>query len=676
MKANVNITDKSKQLPFRRLFTLLLVPMVLQACATSESNLPVSSPALRDAKNISEVTLPEQIIVEEPRDSVIMQRPPRESKYRFTGADIFNLPDNLPDKQFVAGYNNMPVKAFINEVFGNQLALSFSIDSDVQDLVELVSLRLIEKVDSARLFNIASQTLASYGVSISEQQGLYVFSYSENATASSVPLVVSGAALPDVPASHRPLFLHLPLKVVSYVAIYPLLLEAMRGQDVIIQQLPMENAILLQGQREAVEQTLAIMRVLDQPSSSGKFSVLLKPVSGTNSNLATDLANLLNSEGYSASTGSDGVINIFPLKSSNGLIILSRDRGALERSVEWFHTIDSKRQSDIKDGFFTYKVRSTDAKGIVELLNELSSPGGAPSEGPAIVGEPPATASGQYIADENRNSILFKGSGKRWLEVLPTLRDMDSPTPSVLVEVILAELTIGDSLKSGVELIGRAGEATYSTIGGLGVGGTGLVATLNRGGETRAALNAFYSDSRANILSRPRLMVKNGESASIDVGNEIPTITSSERSTDNSGAPVISTVKYRKTGIRLTITPTIHSSGYVEINISQELSEASLNVTSSIDSPSIFNRSLQTTVTLKDGGSVLLGGLISESRSTGNSGIPILGELPLLGRLFRTDTKSTGRTELVLMVVPYIIDNPEDAETISDSALEFYEMTL
>ena len=81
-------------------------------------------------------------------------------------------------------------------------------------------------------------------------------------------------------------------------------------------------------------------------------------------------------------------------------------------------------------------------------------------------------------------------------------------------------------------------------------------------------------------------------------------------------------------------------------------------------------------MTLKDGGSVLLGGLISESRSKGNSGIPLLGKLPGLGRLFRTDTKSTGRTELVLMVVPYIIDNPEDAETISDSALEFYEMRL
>jgi general secretion pathway protein D len=171
-------------------------------------------------------------------------------------------------------------------------------------------------------------------------------------------------------------------------------------------------------------------------------------------------------------------------------------------------------------------------------------------------------------------------------------------------------------------------------------------------------------------------MVKNGETASIDVGNEIPTISSKERSTENSGAPVISTVKYRKTGIRLTITPIIHSSGYVEININQELSEASLNVTSSIDSPTIFNRSLETTVTLKDGGSVLLGGLISESRSKGNSGIPVLGNLPLLGRIFSTDTKSTGRTELVLMVVPYIIDNPEDAKTISDSALEFYEMSL
>ena len=125
----------------------------------------------------------------------------------------------------------------------------------------------------------------------------------------------------------------------------------------------------------------------------------------------------------------------------------------------------------------------------------------------------------------------------------------------------------------------------------------------------------------------------------------------------------------------MKITPIVYSSGYVEIEINQELSEAQTTKSSSIQSPTIFNRRLATTVTLKDGGSVLLGGLISETQSKGNSGVPGFGAIPLLGRIFRGDVSSTDRTELVMMIVPYIIENPEEATQISEQALKFYEMS-
>ena len=103
-------------------------------------------------------------------------------------------------------------------------------------------------------------------------------------------------------------------------------------------------------------------------------------------------------------------------------------------------------------------------------------------------------------------------------------------------------------------------------------------------------------------------MVKSGGSASIDVGNEIPVITSNSQSAENSNAPILQTISYRKTGILLDIEPTVHASGFVEINLSQELSEATATSSSNIDSPTILNRKLNTTVTLQDGGSVLIGG--------------------------------------------------------------------
>jgi general secretion pathway protein D len=212
-------------------------------------------------------------------------------------------------------------------------------------------------------------------------------------------------------------------------------------------------------------------------------------------------------------------------------------------------------------------------------------------------------------------------------------------------------------------------------MGGIGLGGSGMTATLNRAGETRAVINAFYKSDRANIKSRPRLMVKSGQQASIDVGNEIPVVTSTSQSTDVPGSPVIQTVTYRNTGVLLQIEPVVHSSGYVDIRISQELSEAQQTSTSSINSPTIFNRKLETTVTLRDGGSVLLGGLISETSSTSKNGVKGLGRLPGIGRLFRKDAKVTDKTELIMMVIPYIIENPDEAMKISDRALESLELT-
>ncbi|MBO7004630.1 MAG: general secretion pathway protein GspD, partial [Pseudomonadales bacterium] len=107
----------------------------------------------------------------------------------------------------------------------------------------------------------------------------------------------------------------------------------------------------------------------------------------------------------------------------------------------------------------------------------------------------------------------------------------------------------------------------------------------------------------------------------------------------------------------------------------QELSEAQQTSTSTIDSPTIFNRSIETTVTLRDGGSVLLGGLIAESSADSNNGIKGLGRIPGVGKLFRADSSSSDRTELVMMVIPYVIENPDEAIGISDKALEFLQLT-
>ena len=171
------------------------------------------------------------------------------------------------------------------------------------------------------------------------------------------------------------------------------------------------------------------------------------------------------------------------------------------------------------------------------------------------------------------------------------------------------------------------------------------------------------------IRSSPKLFVRSGGTASLDVGNEIPVITqiSDEARQVGGSTNVLQDVSYRKTGVSLQISPIVQANGLVDIEISQELSEAQPGANTSLDgSPTILSRRLSTSLTLKDGGSLVMGGLIANSRSAGQTGVPALGRVPLLGRLFRGDSLQEDRTELLIMVIPYVVASHEEGSALTE----------
>ena len=198
----------------------------------------------------------------------------------------------------------------------------------------------------------------------------------------------------------------------------------------------------------------------------------------------------------------------------------------------------------------------------------------------------------------------------------------------------------------------------------------------------RAALRLFYDDSRITIRSRPRLLVKSGGSARLEVGNEIPLI--SQRSESNlqreGTTDIVQQITYRKTGVILEIEPVVQANGLVDLTISQQLSEARVADVSNVSgTPTILNRQIDTNLTLQDGGSLLMGGLISRSQSAGRVGLPMLGKLPGIGRLFRSDSFQEDRTELLVMVIPYVIADFEDGRQLTEliqSELELHQQFM
>lgn len=372
------------------------------------------------------------------------------------------------------------------------------------------------------------------------------------------------------------------------------------------------------------------------------------------------------------------------LESTEQVVIFAKDEDTLDYIVQWAEKLEAKSESEVEDGMYTYQVQSTKASHIVSLLSQLGVTGGyQPKEDASEDSSQSSTnnsnqassvnqsgALGRYAVDEILNTILFRGTGKDWSQALKLIKTLDKPAPLVMVEVILAEVSLEEKEESAIEwffkssLFGLSGSG--GTAGAFGQSAAGFSFELGSGEPTRAAINFLYNNSRSTIRSRPRVMVKSGESASIDIGDRVPTILRNTQSTASSDAQIIQSVSYQETGVLLDVTPTVHATGFVDLEISQEVSEAVDTESSNIDSPTISTRSINTVLTLRDGGSVLIGGLIRSNDAEGEVGIPILGKLPLLGKLFRGDNMEQDRTELMIMIIPYILNSPDETEALSD----------
>lgn len=644
------------------------------------------------------------------------------------GVTIGNQVANAKEKEFAikvngepisVNYHDIPLPAFINEVFGEQLGLSFNIEPQIEKQEDLVTLRIAEPIPPSELFHVAVRTLASYGVTVVQEGNLFRFIVDSSASGGETPLLISGRALPDVPMSHRPVFMFVPLKAVSGNKVAGWIKDALKGKDIQIEEDSARNAVMLKGSQDLVTQALSIIDVLDQPLMRGKFSASIEPAFVKVSDLSKNLESVLNAEGYDAKIKTtSGSIILIPLEGTNQLVVFAASQAVLDHVREWVNTLDRRQQMSIDQGIFTYEVRNADASYIVNILSGVENNGVEQSgairggdSGTAIsdnvstnsnssssntrsnrsnAAGPSATRinGGNFVVDPNRNTIIYKGSGQAWADLLPVIQSLDKAAPSVLIEVLIAEVTLNDMDRTGFEFVGHATSSnngrvyptSFGTLGGLGVGASkladsasaaaGLTAeALNSAGKTRAILNLFQQNKRAEIRSRPRLMVKSGQQATIDVGTQVAT----KGAIVTTGNTASQSINSAKTGVRLAVKPVVHASGHVDIDIDQSLSEASEAAFSDINSPDIYNRQIKTMVTLQDGGSILLGGLISDKSDRTDSGVPWVSKIPILGNLFKSKSRGSVRTELMVMIIPYVVDSPADGQAITKTIQDAFQ---
>ena len=587
--------------------------------------------------------------------------------------------ENLTGDPIRVSFHEIPLVAFINAVFGEQLNMSFVVSPGLQDKKDLVTLRLTEPLPPAELFLWARRALSTYGVDIREEGGILTFFESDEIAAPDVPLLITGKALPEVPDTHRTIFQLVPLRVANPDFVHAWLTRAFKGQDIEIDEEPGRSALFLQGGADVIAQVVDMMEVLDQPMLQGKQGVILQPGFLDAETLADELRNVMVHEGYDIGVGRTAAVTLLPLEESNKLVVFVNDPAQLDHVEEWARILDAEHRDTVEEALFSYEVQNTQAEELTETLNnvlglEFRQP--TRPSGTSVPGQqapPAAVAVGRIVVDKNRNMILFRGSGKEWADILEVVEKLDKAVPSVLIEVLIAEITLTDMEKFGVEFLARSGIDRFGlrsgTLGALGVGAGGLSMALDSSGQTRAVLNLFYEDNRVAIRSNPKLFVKSGGTATLEVGNEIPVITqiSDEARQIGGSTNILQDVAYRKTGISLQISPIVQANGLVDLEISQELSEAQTSAATSIaGSPTILSRSISTSLMLKDGGSLVMGGLIANNRSAGQTGIPVLGRIPGLGKLFRSDSLQEDRTELLVMVIPYVVATHAEGSALTE----------
>jgi general secretion pathway protein D len=674
------------------LATALLVLLV--GCATPQAlKVPARLPLPPPPDNAAQLVLQGRAdpASQTLRESPTPARPESENP---SSAGVYTrdvLPTGLSGEKVSVNVSNLPIPTFVNEVLGDMLNLTFQLDPDVEKLTELVSLRTSSPQTPLELYRISRQVLSDYGIQMLVNGRVVRLSMAPAGTRIDPPIVYSGRALPDVPITHRPVFYLLELESIRSNEANRWL-KAIYGDEVQAEESSERNALLLSGRPEKVQQAVEAIRVFDRPYMRGRASIRLEPAFLSADELASKLTQMLVAEGYGASNtlGVPASVLVLPVAAVNSVVLFAGDKAILRHAVDWAHELDRPNPAAGGKSMFYYPVRNTRASDIAKVLGTVNSNAAAQqavsvataaATSGAPVAPPPApsaSAGRALIVDEPRNALIFQGDPAEWERLLPLIKQMDKETRQVMIEMTIAEVTLDDNEEFGVSWFAKGntgrfnGKLNFGTlpVAGAAVGGTGLSYLLDVAGESRALLKAFADDQRVSILSTPRLMVKSGEEASIDVGTEVPTITAQQTSPQqvegNTG--LLQSIQYRKTGIILSVKPTVYSDDRVDIELSQEVSEAlPISADNTTGSPSIFNRSVKTSLSLRDGGSIVLGGLMSHRQTNSDDGVPYLKDVPVLGNLFKSQSKRKNKTELVLMIVPYIVGSDQRAQELTQA---------
>ncbi len=614
---------------------------------------------------------------------------------------------------------NVPVPQAAKTVLGDILGVQYVVDPGLGGKITIQTPKPITKAAMIALFQSA---LSANGAAIIEAGGVYKIVPADQATAGG-RLQIAGT-----PASNEQLASAVRVLQLKYVNAEEIkrILTPIAPRGGIIQTDSSRNTITLSGNPQDIASMIEAITIFDVDVMKG-MSFALVPVKMSQPGLIADeLKDVFASdrEGPMA-----GMVRFLPNKRLNAILVISPQPDYLSRAESWIKRLD-RQASDGEKQFYTYNVQNRRAKELVEVLQSMFSNetsgghGGSATRNvsPAMnettlrskrslsngsrFGSPPSLSASsaqagngdthhtpafrgngeaekaqfKIIADEAKNAILIEATKTDYRRIMRLIETLDVMPNQVLIEATFAEITLTDDLKFGVRWYLRGGSSDFtfsdSAAGAISSVFPGFSYAI-KAANIAATLNTLHQITNVNVISSPSLTVMDNKTAVLQIGDQVPITTQSAQSVTNPDAPIVNSVSYKDTGVILSMTPRINERGRVLLDIEQEVSNVVSTTTSGIDSPTIRQRRVKTSVVVNNGEAIVLGGIIQSNKTRSRTQIPLVGDIPIIGNVFKQNDDKINKTELIILITPRVIKNGEDAREITDEyRREFEEEVL
>jgi len=533
-------------------------------------------------------------------------------------------------------------------------------------------------------------------------------------------------AVQPLPAAQLPGFgvVVVPLRFASAATMAQVLEPFAAAGGAIIPD-PARNLLLLAGSGEQIATLQELVAIFDVDRLQGMSFGLFPLDTAAAAELAVELDAVFGdtTEGPLA-----GVVRVVPIERLNAILVVTTQPAYLDRAETWIERLD-RADDDGEPQIYVYSVQNGRATNLAEVLGEifaattatvgepsLLAPGLEPLElgstgafelgardieeediepdeprGRAQAGRrqarprPLAAASAfarpagvgpeteiRIIADDTTNALVIQARPPEYRKIQQALEKLDVLPLQVLIEATIAEVTLSDELRYGVEWFFRSGEfsATFSQRG------SGAVlpffpgfSALFSSDDVAVVLNALEEVTDVDVISSPQLLVLDNQTARLQVGDQVPITVQQATPISGDLDSIVSSVELRDTGVILTVTPRVNASGLVILEIQQEVSDVVESVTETAaeqSTPTINQRQISSTVAVQSGETVALGGLITDDRDRSRSGLPILSRIPILGALFSTRSRTVRRTELLVLLTPSVIGSQVEARAVTE----------